>query len=429
MTETNWIPGLLVLGAGVLVGLVLWARARRSASRPQGLVDAAGTDLERQRDALYTQIRALDVARGSMNVDDWRAERHRLVIEAADTLRRMEVPEVSAAAPPPPAAPTWAQRHPTLVGVAWGASLAGFGAALWYGLQTDLKPRAENSMGGGAPAGMADARAQAQARAAAAVDAARIAHEAAPGDVELANRYAHVLLQAGDVMKAFEVSKAVTEAHPDDPEARTHQAVVLMEIGDMTMAGQLLDKVLAGSPAFAEALGYRGAIHYNVQEYEQAATAWEAARTADPSMASMLEPLIARARAGGVPASTPPVAAATGGAPSAVSPADVQGTVSLGAGTVPNGGTVFVYVRPTGVEAGPPAAVVRLSASRFPIDFRVGPGDSPMGGPFPDEMTLTATVFQSGNPSTRSPEDLVGRAEGVKPGQTGVTLTLARREE
>ncbi len=436
MSDTNWLPGLAVLGAGALIGIVLLLRTRRSAPS-QAPVDAVGTDLERQRDALYIQIRELDAGRSTMADDDFRAERTRLVVEAARTLRALSG---ELAPPPPPGAPrtpTWADRHPQVIGMLWGAGLVGFGGALWFGLQNDVKPKPESTgpMGGGAaPPSEAQMDAAQQARMQALVEAAKQAYDAAPTDVALANRYAHVLLQAGEVMPAFDISKKVTVDHPDDPEARTHQAIVLMEIGDMDMASGLLDKVILTAPAFAEALGYRGAIAYNKGEYPEAASLWQRAKAADPSMAGMLDPLIESALAGGPKnpvARVPPGAPPSGGPPgmsAAPTAQDVQGSVALASGVAPpTVGMVFIYARPSGVESGPPAAVRRVPISAFPLDFRIGPNDSPMGGAFPEDMTLTARVDHDGNPSTKEPEDLEGRVEHVKPAQTGVAITLTPR--
>ena len=329
----------------------------------------------------------------------------------------------------------WADRHPQLIGMLWGAGLVGFGSALWFGLQKDLKPKPESGpMGGGPPPSADQMDTMERARMQSLVDAAKQAYDAAPTDTALANRYAHVLLQAGDVMPAFDISKKVTADHPDDPEARTHQAIVLMEIGDMDMASGLLDKVITTAPAFAEALGYRGAIAYNQGEYPEAASLWQRAKAADPSMASMLDPLIESALAGGpknpvarAPSGAPP-SAAPPGMGAQPTPQDVQGSVALASGIAPpTVGMVFIYARPTGVEAGPPAAVRRVPISAFPLNFRIGPNDSPMGGPFPEEMTLTARVDHDGNPSTKEPEDLEGRVEHVKPTQTGVAITLIPR--
>ncbi len=439
MSETNWIPGLAVLGAGAVIGAILWLRTQRGAVSAHR-TDAGGTDLERQRDAIYVQIRDLDAGRASMSADDYRAERMRLVIEAARTLQAMSGAAVTPVTPPP-RSPSWADRHPTLVGMFWGAGLVGFGTALWFGLNTDVKlkpPEAmQGGMGGMSAAPDAEQRAAMQkARMQGLLDSAKAAYDTTPDDPAVANRYAHVLLQAGELMPAFEVTKKVTAVHPDDPEARTHQAIVLMEIGDMDMAAGLLDKVITTTPAFAEALGYRGAIAYNRGEYPAAADLWLRAKAADPSMAGMLDPLIASAQAGGpknpvAGVEGAPAGTSTGGPPgmsSAPTDRDVSGTVALAAGVAaPTQGMVFIYARPAGVEGGPPAAVVRVPISAFPLSFRLGPNDSPMGGPFPDTMTLTARVDHDGNPSTKEPEDLEGRVESVTPAQSGITLTLKRR--
>jgi hypothetical protein len=103
----------------------------------------------------------------------------------------------------------------------------------------------------------------------------------------------------------------------------------------------------------------------------------------------------------------------------------ITGTISLAAGAaVPAGATLFVIAR-TGA-AGPPTAVLRLPAPRFPFAFRLGPEDrmiaeSPWEGPF----QITARIDLDGNATTRDAGDLEGSAEApASPGDSGVSLTL-----
>lgn len=410
--ETSWLPSLVALGAagvgGLLLVLTTWRR-RPSAPIPEA------TDLERQRDALYQQIRDLDAAFGATNLAEYRAERARLEIEAARTLRELSAP----AAPAPPPAPSnrWVDRHPQLAGGLWGAGIVAFGLALWVGLEESTAPRAEgmsitgNAQSGGMP-GAADLLAEARAE-----------MEARPGDLDAKARYGFAVLQGGDVRAAFDVANEITAVDPGHALARTLQAVILLQIGDTTMAAGVLDKVLATHPDTPEALGYRGAIHFQAGEYDQAIARWEHLLAVDPAQRPMLEPLLARARD---PAAPPPMASTASRPAPAPDPADVVGTVRLRDGVPPPArGTLFLFARPAGVEAGPPAAAKRLDVPPLPQDFRLGPGDSPMGGPFPASMTLTARLDADGNPTTKGPDDLTARAENVAPGATGVILELA----
>lgn len=438
MNETNWIPGLVVLGGALVAGLALAVRSR-SGPRIPGLAPGRGGDLERQRDALYQQIRELDGSRAVMEAADWRRERLRLELEAARTLQAMDRP-TAPTAPTTPRRETWSDRHPRLANAAWGAGAGLFVAAVVLSVQSASKPK-EGGMGGGAMGGgAAQDQQQVDPRLLAALDEAKKAADAKPDDVPTQLLYAKLLLDSGQLMDAFQVAKKVTEKDPENPTARTYQAAVLIEVGDLATAGRALDKVLSGYPDHLEALAYRGLVFYMSGDREAAAQKWERVVTLDPSKAPEFEPLVQMARN---PQAAPPSMGAAGGpaaggagGPAAGpmaggshvdDPADVAGTITVSAavGAVPPGQTVFVYARPAGQDRGPPAAARRFKSEELPITFRIGPSDSPMGGPFPTEMTISARIDADGNAMTHGPDDLEAKVSGVKPGATGLTLELA----
>lgn len=437
MGSTNWLPGVVVLLVALAVGAVLAVLARRGRQIP--MAATGGVDLERQRDALYQQIRELDAGRGEMEVGDWRAERLRLELAAARTLKAMDDGVVRKPVPERPARPpTWADRHPQLVGAFWALGLAGFlGGAVYVYTENAAPVATGGGMGGGAPqqadpttdpafqAALADAKAKAAAK---------------PDDFDAQNAYARMLLQAGQMMEAFQVARAVTEKDPENPTARTYQAVVLVEIGDLATAGSALDKVLSKNPDHLEALGYRGLVYFKTGQGEKAAQTWEHLLAVDPGQAGEFQPLITLARnpaavaaqsagaAGSSRAAAPAGPTAGAGGPHVDAPEDVLGTITVDASVgeaVRPGQTLFLFARAAGAERGPPAAARRLNTDKLPIEFRIGPGDSPMGGPFPEVMTLSARIDADGNPNTHGPEDLEARLEGVKPGATGLVLKLA----
>jgi hypothetical protein len=92
------------------------------------------------------------------------------------------------------------------------------------------------------------------------------------------------------------------------------------------------------------------------------------------------------------------------------------GTVDLGPGVEPPARSVlFVIAR--SAAAGPPLAVKRLPAGRFPIPFALGAQDVMIPGRrLEGAITLTARVDSDGNPLTRDARDL----EGGLPGQVQV---------
>jgi len=108
----------------------------------------------------------------------------------------------------------------------------------------------------------------------------------------------------------------------------------------------------------------------------------------------------------------------------------VRGRIELApalAGQVPEGAILFIIAR-RGAERGPPLAVNRIPAPRFPLEFTIGPENVMIPGmKFEGEIQLSARVDGDGNAMTRKPGDLQGAlAEPVLPGSQ-VSIVLDER--
>ena len=422
-TPTDWMPGAIALGIAVTVGgfVALRIRSRAPKAAPSYASLSRIEEIARQRDALYEQIRVLD-ADTAWREDDRALARQKLAVEAAETLRAMQEFET---APPVLTAP--ARSRSPWVNAGIGLATGVFGAALVLGIQDYTKPRQETSnpmqvAGGNTPA-VSGQR----------VELRKAAVDANPNDTAARIAYARALIDAEDVKGAFDQTQKVAETEPDNADARTLQAVILLRIGDVEMATGLLDKVLAAHPDHVEALGYRGAIYLNAGQKLKAIEAWTKLIALDPTQKDAVTPLIEMAQTGQNPFGSGPVtggaagnatadlglasAPAASGAPSA---ADITGTITCSK-PAPN---VFIYLRPSGVDRGPPAAVKKFQNPTFPLDFRLGPGDSPMGGAFPEDGTLTVRIDVDGNPTTHETDETVVKIEHVKPGQSGIQIGL-----
>lgn len=115
------------------------------------------------------------------------------------------------------------------------------------------------------------------------------------------------------------------------------------------------------------------------------------------------------------------------GAPPVGAGAAVRGTLRLAPaleGRVPSGAVLFLIAR--NAQAGPPLAVQRIPAPRFPLEFEIGPDDRMIQQlPFAGPLRLTARVDGDGNATSREPGDLTGTsAEEVQPGDSGVVITI-----
>jgi hypothetical protein len=133
----------------------------------------------------------------------------------------------------------------------------------------------------------------------------------------------------------------------------------------------------------------------------------------------------------GAPLELPPPPAMRGApALAAESGAPIRGTLSLAPeleGELPSGAVLFLIAR-TGA-GGPPLAVKRIEAPRFPLDFEIGPADRMIQSvPFAGPVRLSARLDSDGNATSRTPGDLQGAAsEAVEPGATGVSIVLAEK--
>lgn len=107
---------------------------------------------------------------------------------------------------------------------------------------------------------------------------------------------------------------------------------------------------------------------------------------------------------------------------------EIKGTIRLADGVEPGAGILFVIAR-TGA-GGPPLAVRKLDAARFPVEFTIGASDIMIPGRrFEGDIALSARLDRDGNPMTRDPADLAGAvASPVQPGATSVEIVLKRGE-
>jgi len=122
---------------------------------------------------------------------------------------------------------------------------------------------------------------------------------------------------------------------------------------------------------------------------------------------------------------TPPESASlatTAGAP------EIRGTITLApelAGRIDEGAVLFVIARKA---SGPPFAVKRIAAPRFPLVYRLGAEDVMMAGQaFDGEMQMSARVSRTGSAGPPQPGDLEGEhASSVRVAARQVDIVIAR---
>lgn len=108
--------------------------------------------------------------------------------------------------------------------------------------------------------------------------------------------------------------------------------------------------------------------------------------------------------------------------------AEITGTITVArdlTGRIQEGSVLFVIAHKS---AGPPFAVKRIAAPRFPLAYRLGPEDVMMAGSaFDGEVRVSARLSRTGTAGPAQPGDLEGEhAAPVRVGDRNVDITISR---
>lgn len=459
MNEATWLPGIVVLAAGLLFGLSLAFRLRgQGGKKTSQETDSPDTrlkirDLEARRDDLYRRIRAADE-------DKLGAEEVATLEEtAAHTLRELDLlsaqlPETAgrkkpkgkatsepttAAAPEEAKRPTPAgektTRNPLLIGFAFGAAMVAVVALLVYWAVEDAQPTApmtsaQSGMGTNQPQ---QGEIEIPPEVAAQIEAlqGRLVEE--PGDLLARKQLALTYVASGQFVEAFSQASQVLQQSPEDPDGLLVHGIVRLTMGQASQAVTLLDQVLAQIPDHRQALIYRGLALYQTGKVEQALDTWDMGLQMAGGSDPEFEELIRMAQSGSSqPAGMPPVnqppAQPVQEPPSSTEPVALEPnpegyslSIDLAPGTqVPPQATLFVFLRPA--AGGPPVAARRISTPRFPMVLTLGIDDSMMGSELPDTGNLVARLDGDGNVASAHAGDLETQAQASKGQVSRLTL-------
>jgi len=274
VTESHWIPGIVVLSLGLIAGALYLFFGRKSAPAPAA---ERVSDAQRRLDSLLAQLREHRAEKHQMGPAAWQQEQDRLERAAADAMRaRDEVakaPERAgakgkkaepAAAPAPPG--RFFGRHPQLVGAAWGAGVVVFFGALGLWLSQEQKPRGEGDVATGTVGrgGPATPSAEGDDRD---FEAALARTRADPGgDLALTGEVIRELIARSDFQKAQEINERALASDPFRTDLRVHRAFLKVVHGQreagMAELGRLADLYPEGSSA----LIFRGMVHMQEQQ-------------------------------------------------------------------------------------------------------------------------------------------------------------------
>jgi len=282
VSESHWIPGIVVLSLGLIAGalyLLLGRKAARAA--PADRV----SDAQRRVDSLLAQLREHQGEQHQMEPAAWQAERDRLEHAAADAMRaRDEVAKApekpvsgkKAGTDAPSDAPAgYFARHPQLIGAAWGAGLVIFFGALGLWLSQEQKPRGANDTATGtvgregqSTPGAPDDDKDFQTA------LARV-KENPGGDLTLTAEVVRELIGRSDFQQARELNERALAADPFRTDLRIHRAFLKVVQGDREAGMAELGKLADLYPDGTSALIFRGMIHMQARETREALSDFE----------------------------------------------------------------------------------------------------------------------------------------------------------
>lgn len=266
MSQTNWLPGVIVLaialGGGLLALFTLWRRREAPGARAERIAE-----LDDQAHRLMDQLRELNADRHQLTDEQFAQEKYRLETAAAAALRQKDEiaakghpklsPQPGAPAKPAPSAPPGLlSQHPQLKGALWGGGIVLFFVALGLFLTQEQKPRTEGREATGKAPGTGEPERQEGPELKAALDGL----QQHPKDPDAAIAAAHELINVQDWSQASQLTERAAGQVPFNLENRIHRAFLKAPQGNAKQSLSELEHLFETYPDSYEALLYHGAV-------------------------------------------------------------------------------------------------------------------------------------------------------------------------
>ena len=443
--QVDWIPGLIILGIGAVLGLALlwWTRrkeGRKSEEAPDGetaeRLEARALpdelrDLRAERDHLIRRLQELEDLASSRTEAQLARERYELELRAAEILRRIEEEEADVrgvAEGEPVPEPESSTGRGALAGFLWGAGTVAAVAALIFFVNTSSTDREA-----GAPVTGSVPQAQMEPDADH-PDLERLQHrvEQNPEDLQARLDLAQLYLMSDRPMETFEQTRFVLQRDPENARALSYEAVVRFAMGQGAQALSMLDRAIASDPRQIDAWVHKTLVLASLGQLDEATALIEEARSRFPEqertwagLENHLRSQFAQSQGlekdpTGAPAPLTAQTAAEAGE-------GVSGTLRLADsayGRISLPAVVYVIGRAEGATQGPPIAVNRLVVESFPVEFSLGPEHAMMGGSLTDRIRIEVRIDTDGDVSTTDPGVPTGSADGVELGKEGLEIEL-----
>lgn len=397
MEETNWLPALIALAAGLAGGAIFMLRSSGKGGR-ELFSQLDHQDLQARFDLLIDRLRAARAGGAAVSS----AGTLELEIEAARVLRELEstAPPVIEA-PKVEAAPQGGIPLPAKA-LLWITGIASAAAVTYVLLITSMIARPEGAplTGDLSLTGAPPAAAEQQLRERVMAD---------PRDVEARLALARGMLDEGRMIEVWEQTEAVLAQNPDNGRALAYQSLVLLSIGNSEAAEATARKAVTAEPKMVEPWVHLALVHFQQGKLEEALGDLARAKSVSPADAPLIDRLAAEMR---------------GGAGTAAADSRFAGNIELSPAVASQyrGATIFVVVRDASSPAGPPAAAARLSVTGTHIPFSISDGDSMTGAPIPASARLEFRIDTDGDPLTRN--DGPSAAVAAEAGATNLEVKL-----
>jgi tetratricopeptide (TPR) repeat protein len=271
MTESHWIPGLVVLSLALLAAAAYLLLLRKQRVVPADPL----ADATERAEALLAQLREHAAERHQLEPVAWQAEQDRLERAAADALRARDGLRTAPPASPPPSAPVaragqgFFTRHPQLVGAAWGGAVVIFFGALGLWLAADQKPREAGQEATGT-AGRPGATAPAQEEDPRFAPLLARVQEAPGEDLALTSEVVRELIRRSDFDQARALNDRALSIDPFRPETRVHRGFLQAVQGQRAAGLEELRRVANTWPGGSEGLLFSGMLHLQAEEGREA---------------------------------------------------------------------------------------------------------------------------------------------------------------
>ncbi|MFZ5469184.1 MAG: tetratricopeptide repeat protein [Myxococcota bacterium] len=279
MNETNWIPGLVVLLAGLVAGVVFVLLARRSKPTAASDGDATLADLDERYRMLLGQLKELSAERHHLGEERYALERTRLELAAAAALkekdhhlrgvRHQQAKAAARAEKRERAQPDEPQgffaKNPAFKGALWGGGVVLFFVLLGVLLGQESKTRVDempSSMKPPSEAPQEDLRFQ----------GALERLNSAPDDLGTLAEVSHELIRRQQFDEAQRLNERAAGLDPFHLETRIHRAVLRAVQGEGGRAMAELEHLAVTYPDAHEALLFAGALAMQLGDKERALT-------------------------------------------------------------------------------------------------------------------------------------------------------------